>query len=622
MALRIFLLLLIPCFAQAQINTTTNYHALLIGISQYPNTKPCAWPPLSGIATVDSMRSILVNKGFPTNQISCPSKATKTAISSAFETLTETVQRDAVVLIFFSMHGQQIPDDNGDEQDNMDESLIPYDCPMYSITNSNCPWPTDYKGDKHLRDDEIGVLLNKLRAKIGSKGEVMVVMDGCHTGTGTRTISYSNSPKIVTNVEPVFQEGSSRHINMAPIICFFAQLPSREVLDNKFSQAVCEALKAADKNTTYKSFFNAVTDRSKSKFATPNYEDLYDLYEKPLLGGELSGWKDRIAIKNWITGKVVKIGLGTLSNVFSGTEIEFFSDKGGDTPIATGEVTKHSADEAEVTLNVEINLAGRAGVWGRIVKWRVGDKPLLVKNALISPLYKNAIQKEVGNNANFKLSPDTSNIQIIEKGHSIFIYRGRDSLTQFNTQNILQDFVTDDVIRFLLQYQRQVTLSELNYESPEVRVEWKIIPVGTDCKIKGQSFERKKGTELFVLQTNTHFGIEIKNISKKEIFFALLDFPSTQHPDLANTILIPYAGTTATDFSLQPGATWQSKECWKTTPPYGIEKLKLITSTKPLQNLQQAVKTRSLTIQIEQPISDGDMYDVNNIFLEIIKSDK
>ena len=53
-------------------------------------------------------------------------------------------------------------DDNGDEEDGLDESLVLYDAGYWYI-------PGKYEGENHLRDDELGMWINKLRKKQAAK---------------------------------------------------------------------------------------------------------------------------------------------------------------------------------------------------------------------------------------------------------------------------------------------------------------------------------------------------------------------------------------------------------------------------------------------------------------------
>src|SRR5262249_49864482 len=78
-------------------------------------------------------------------------------------------------------HGQQITDDDGDEIDGYDEALVPYDAPMVPRDA-----PPGYKGERHLRDDEINRVLGELRRKVGPTGNVVLFVDSCFSGTIAR----------------------------------------------------------------------------------------------------------------------------------------------------------------------------------------------------------------------------------------------------------------------------------------------------------------------------------------------------------------------------------------------------------------------------------------------------
>ena len=78
-----------------------------------------------------------------------------------------------------SMHGQPFEDLNGDEEDGWDEALIPVDAEMLYAEGV-------YEGKNHLLDDELEVYFNDIRNKLGSEGQLVVVLDACHSGTASR----------------------------------------------------------------------------------------------------------------------------------------------------------------------------------------------------------------------------------------------------------------------------------------------------------------------------------------------------------------------------------------------------------------------------------------------------
>lgn len=91
--------------------------------------------------------------------------------------------------VHYSGHGQQMTDVHNDEKDGLDECWIPYDA-FRKVSAT-------YHGEKHLTDDELNVYLNAIRHKIGAKGKLLVVIDACHSGDGTR----GDNDEVVRGVE-------------------------------------------------------------------------------------------------------------------------------------------------------------------------------------------------------------------------------------------------------------------------------------------------------------------------------------------------------------------------------------------------------------------------------------
>lgn len=148
---------------------------LVIGLGQYQDR---TWGTVHGDKDVPLVKSMLASCGYTDVATLVNKEATKAGILTAFENLSNRCNKGDIVYIHFSGHGQQITDVNGDEDDGWDEAWIPYDA-MYAYTNS-------YKGDKHLIDDEIAILLSDIRKRIGTSGKLLVVVDACHSGDSDR----------------------------------------------------------------------------------------------------------------------------------------------------------------------------------------------------------------------------------------------------------------------------------------------------------------------------------------------------------------------------------------------------------------------------------------------------
>ena len=102
-------------------------------------------------------------------------QATKKAMERAIKKLIAKGKKGDVLLLHYSGHGSNVPDDNGDEADHRDEIL--------------CPTDLDWKNP--FRDD----WLRKTLGKLPSGVSLTVIMDCCHSGTITRVMNPFDAPR-------------------------------------------------------------------------------------------------------------------------------------------------------------------------------------------------------------------------------------------------------------------------------------------------------------------------------------------------------------------------------------------------------------------------------------------
>ena len=165
-----YLLLLLSLSVTAQTK-----RALIIGLGEQQDK---AWNKINGDKDVPLVQVMLKYAGFKSVMTLVNRQATKVGIVGALKRMMASCKHGDVVYIHYSGHGQQMTDVHNDEKDGLDECWIPYDaCRKASAT---------YHGEKHLTDDELNVYLNAIRNKIGAKGKLLVVIDACHSGDGTR----------------------------------------------------------------------------------------------------------------------------------------------------------------------------------------------------------------------------------------------------------------------------------------------------------------------------------------------------------------------------------------------------------------------------------------------------
>ncbi|MET0517066.1 MAG: caspase family protein [Nitrospiraceae bacterium] len=148
--------------------------AVLIGINRYQvpgsDLRGC-------VNDVNNLQKVLTQyHGFAGKDITVLTdlKATKKAMEAAIQKLVAGTKKGDVLLLHYSGHGSNVPDDDGDEADKRDEIL--------------CPTDLDWKNP--LRDDWLRKTFDKLKAGVS----LTVIMDCCHSGTNTRAIQPPDVP--------------------------------------------------------------------------------------------------------------------------------------------------------------------------------------------------------------------------------------------------------------------------------------------------------------------------------------------------------------------------------------------------------------------------------------------
>lgn len=150
--------------------------ALIIGIDHYQHVSRLKGPVSDASAMAKFVRTTM---GFRDADVRTllNGEATRAGIIGAIENwLIKDTRPGDEVFLYFSGHGFQREDQNGDEPDKLDETLVPVDAYV----------------DKHnmvqnmISDDEVAALLERLSGR-----RVWVVVDACHSGTSTRALGDS-----------------------------------------------------------------------------------------------------------------------------------------------------------------------------------------------------------------------------------------------------------------------------------------------------------------------------------------------------------------------------------------------------------------------------------------------
>jgi len=140
--------------------------AVLIGIN-YVGTEA----QLAGCHNdVEMMRRQLLQQGFQDSEMwvllddGSRTRPTQSNMKRAMRWLVSGARRGDSLFFHYSGHGTQIPDQDGDEDDGLDEALCPVDYPSYGM----------------LRDDDIFLLLVR---PLPEGAHLTCVTDCCHSGS-------------------------------------------------------------------------------------------------------------------------------------------------------------------------------------------------------------------------------------------------------------------------------------------------------------------------------------------------------------------------------------------------------------------------------------------------------
>jgi len=164
----------------------SNTVILSIGISDYMSINGLSSPAKDARAFAGMMKD---KYGISSSDIITltNSSATKRGILSAFDRILGKVGSRTNLIIFYSGHGGQIPDNNGDEGDGKDEVICPYD---FSKSNQRATG---------IVDDEIANYLKKFSAKAN---DVVMIFDSCFSGSAHKAVRMKsdgwNQPKMKT----------------------------------------------------------------------------------------------------------------------------------------------------------------------------------------------------------------------------------------------------------------------------------------------------------------------------------------------------------------------------------------------------------------------------------------
>ncbi len=573
---------------------TSKKHALIIAIGKYRSK---LFGEISSIRDLPLIKNALKNQGFADENIKVLTNksATKKGIISSFNNLMldTSVKAGDIVYIHFSSHGKQIMDEDGDESDGLDEAIVPYDAIFSHL---------EYEKVKstYLRDDELEKFILKLRNKLGPNGDLLITMDNCFSGTGTKgktKIQRGNSdPLVPIGWEPntpnrkikkeyLFKGNNvndNKENNLASFVAISATQPDQpdvEIQDPQYkdsedstlgplSYAFSKALNDLDTSITYMGLFSKIK-LIMHGLLQEGEDQQPDItgngLNKKLFGGDVIAQKPFFEALKY-ANNILTIKGGVFSGLNTGGTVELypigtndpklFSDK----KITSGRIIKCDLYSSQVLIDSKINdeRLNSLEIWAFPTKEVYHMKPVNLSllssnsNKYKSKYYyaENEVEKikqGLKKNAFVQFDEPEENLLMVKGDEldSIFIINdGKYFYRKINYSNTGNIKELENVINDYIKYQNL----KREFKNDSIDFELKLVPIRKgkpDTTLYNRMIS--KGNLFFKGDLSDTAVIWISNNNPFPVYFNVIDLA----PNGEITPILPSIYTSASELKVE-----------------------------------------------------------------------
>jgi len=609
--MRIFLMIFLLFFLYLKTEAQTK-RALIVAIGNYPAAS--GWPEINCLNDVPLLEHALLKQNFLPADISTltDSMATKTGIEKALDKLIESSKTGDIVLIYFSSHGEQIEDDNHDEVDGLDECIVPYGA-IYSEDK------TVFKklASGYFRDDTFGEKITLLRNKLGRNGDVLVGIDACHSGSGTRggiaKVRGNKSPMVskdfdrtkmhVRDTSGVFNDKTKIRLNTDAatyvlISASQAQELNSECYDDEnipvgsLSYSFSKALNSLDGKITYRALFAQIEDIMHANVPQQKPVLEGDGIDRELFGGKYESQQPYFTvITNKSNSKTVLLNGGTVSGITMGSVVCFFAagtvDPAAKDPIQKGTVIAADNFTTTVKLDKEDSVLLKKTTWAFVTETNYGKNKVKIS------------VDSLKNGNDQKLKDALKDFQLVEFNRICDLYLAPSTsgngwaLCYPNSGEVFADNLSlDDITgmkEVLKRFDRFRYLRNLKFTEQGLSAKVELVfldakgnidPVKMKARTKFGRLELKEDDEVYLKITNTglrKFYINIVDIQPDGKINPIL--PNKKLTDINNAP----APISWQDCEVEARAVLLLKNySIRIAPPYGEETFKIFLSSNPL----------------------------------------
>ncbi|MDD3686982.1 MAG: caspase family protein [Bacteroidales bacterium] len=588
-------------------------YALIIAIGEY-NQDLTGWYPISAGNDVPLIEKTLADLGFPQQNIMYlkDDAATKEGIQAALGELYSRIAPGDHVVIHYSGHGHQIFDNNEEEIDGLDEALVSYDAPM-SMKDG-------YDGSKHFRDDELGDWITKFRIKLGANGHILLFLDSCHSGTGTRgsaKVRGGAPPLVPENWSPStkkdnkvgFGMGSSNSRGatteqMAKFVVFSGASANElnyETYDDEnnavgsLSYCIYKSFSQMKEGDTYRQVFARIMAEmaTKAPFQNPAIEGDIDF---AVFGGDFAVQSEYFNLTTVKTDSIVEISGGRLAGINPGTIIAF-TEPGtavlneNAVILTTGKVLSSNNFSSVVALDNKMKFKNNQSAWAFVQARTFTDQKIKVAiDPKMDADVKSSLQTEIEKSSFAELNNEnpeiTLNYSKTRGAKTISVTNAAYNQELHKISNTDNQALNEDIISTLNNFAQGKIIKDLDYYNERYDVVMELIPVKARINDDG-TFDILEYPEPSTILVNdvpvfspdVMALIKVTNYGTKKAYFNIIDI---QPDGFINPVIPTVHDLDGREYVLDPGESAVLKNTLVMFgPPFGNEIFKLIATDKP-----------------------------------------
>ena len=585
--------------------------ALIVAIGEYPIET--GYTPLHAGNDIPLVRTALQTQGFDPALIRViqDDKADREGIVAGLTWLAQTAGPGDDVVFHYSGHGHQISDDGRDEPDGLDEVLVPYGAP--SMVQKGSP----YRGELHLRDDELGRLLGAIRIKVGARGSVAVFLDACYSGSGTRglpdgpAVRGMATPLLLGPTPPAGRgtDVGSGAFDPAPrdppaggaFVVLSAARHNQAAFETtgpgdrpvgSLSLALSRALPRLRHGPTYRALFDEVALQMSAMELYDQRPQIEGSVDAEVFTGRIVEQRPYYQVARLEGDSIARIRGGTILGIVRGTRMDIHpigtTDPKQSAALARGMV--RSADPGEAVLALEPGPPGRALAGGLafVTEYGAPEDPITVRvDPRLPAQVQTTIREIVGQIPAARLGTVRPDVVVAPgAGSAIRLLNPADGLVQWtSTAGEAWDGGLKDR---LVGMARMRALLRMELHDPGIRFRMELVRIQPrarkddpcDPSVPFAVLPTSPPTSQgIVLHPGDYYTLRIINEGKQPAYVTVLSLA----PGGIISQYWPPPGNRGADNFLEPGTNFLAEEsCMWADPTPGVEVLKLFATTERL----------------------------------------